>query len=263
MLVNLKNSRFHGEADKRRRKTMSKASSHPISIATILLLGASIFVISAGSVLVAYLSTVNGFTFQPGDLGTLGDFVGGLLNPFLTFISIGFIAFTLYQNSSALKLSAKELELTREEMSLIRIEHAKTAAAQEGLFTLESKNIAARQLSLKIENTKHELDLRHESLKDKLRLREFYNNPDEISVFSFLEIMNTERNEIFSPDGSSEALDFFVDLLKDVCLIGEVLNGYIKNKNDEALGRGIYIELGDTFNMIDEGMSDLSFFRLD
>lgn len=145
----------------------------PSTITTFLLLGASFFVILAGSVFVAYLSTVQNFGFEPGDLGTLGDFVGGLLNPFLTFISIGFIAYTLLQNSDALKISSDELKLTREEMELARVEHAKSAKAHEKLVLIERDTVNAHARMASAEFIGRELDVRIESLEKKLGANSF------------------------------------------------------------------------------------------
>jgi hypothetical protein len=46
--------------------------------------------------------------------GAYGDFIGGTLNPLLTFISIIFLAWTILQNKSALRINSKELKLSRE-----------------------------------------------------------------------------------------------------------------------------------------------------
>lgn len=45
-----------------------------------------------------------------GYLGTLGDFIGGVLNPIAAVLSVGLLAYTLHQNSVALNITRKELE---------------------------------------------------------------------------------------------------------------------------------------------------------
>ncbi|MGZ7881693.1 putative phage abortive infection protein [Acinetobacter soli] len=47
------------------------------------------------------------------DWGTFGDFIGGTLNPILTFISVCLILFTVYQNKKALDFNSEELALSR------------------------------------------------------------------------------------------------------------------------------------------------------
>lgn len=66
-----------------------------------------------------------------GYLGTLGDFIGGLLNPIVGLASIGLLAVTLMQNQRALKISADELVETRKELK-------RQAKASEGLLSIES-----------------------------------------------------------------------------------------------------------------------------
>ncbi|WP_136681161.1 hypothetical protein [Neptunomonas sp. XY-337] len=46
----------------------------------------------------------------------LGDTLGGLLNPLLSFVSLVFLIMTLRQNQKALKVNSKELELSRVEL---------------------------------------------------------------------------------------------------------------------------------------------------
>lgn len=45
--------------------------------------------------------------------GAFGDFIGGTLNPLLTFISICLILYTVYQNKKALDFNSEELALSR------------------------------------------------------------------------------------------------------------------------------------------------------
>ena len=48
--------------------------------------------------------------------GQTGDFFGGLLNPFFTFLGLLFVGITIRQNQQALKQSQTELLLSREEL---------------------------------------------------------------------------------------------------------------------------------------------------
>jgi hypothetical protein len=65
-------------------------------------------------------------TENPGAWGTFGDFLGGLLNPLVSTL-------TLFVAASVWKLQRKELELTREELEQTKLameEQAKTAEQQ-------------------------------------------------------------------------------------------------------------------------------------
>ncbi len=53
----------------------------------------------------------------PEKWGSLGDFFGGVLNPFIGFLTVFLLLFTLKQNQKALEQNAEELKLTREELS--------------------------------------------------------------------------------------------------------------------------------------------------
>lgn len=74
-------------------------------------------------------------------LGALGDVVGGLLNPFLTFLTIFLLIRTLKQSQESLKLTSETLDkvevqndLIRDEMSRNTVELEKAANAQESMM---------------------------------------------------------------------------------------------------------------------------------
>lgn len=51
-----------------------------------------------------------------GSWGALGDFFGGMLNPFFAFLGLLMLLLTLHQNQKALYLSREELALSRKEL---------------------------------------------------------------------------------------------------------------------------------------------------
>lgn len=59
-----------------------------------------------------------------GNLGVLGDFFGGILNPILAFITFGSVLYTIWLQQDSIELQREELKATREEF-------AKSAKAQE------------------------------------------------------------------------------------------------------------------------------------
>ena len=71
-------------------------------------------VLDTNSENISLKSVENGNSSLIGDWGTFGDFVGGTLNPILTFISICLILFTVYQNKKALDFNSEELALSRQ-----------------------------------------------------------------------------------------------------------------------------------------------------
>jgi hypothetical protein len=247
MLDGFKNNRFYKALAEISSYLISRIPALPVpsTISTIILLGASFFVILAGTVFVAYLSSVVGFKFEPSDLGTLGDFVGGLLNPLLTFISIGFIAYTLYQNSVALKLSADELRLTREEMELARREHAKSSAAHEGMLNLERDNIAKREAMIILEGSRIELKYRMGLLSKRLNSRSYQtkNTSKKVSLN-----MLVNHSNICMIVGVTQISIFELkDTLSEACIMGRILQQYISSGKERELGRELYLRAGELF----------------
>lgn len=72
---------------------------------------------------------ISEFSFQ--ELGTFGDFIGGSLNPALSFLSFLILITTINLQIKSLDNSQQQLDLTRQELELTRQELAKSAAAQE------------------------------------------------------------------------------------------------------------------------------------
>lgn len=71
------------------------------------------------------------FSGDPADWGVLGDFVGGIANPFLSFVTIVLLAMTIILQAKQLAISSSELRLSRQELELTRGELTRSALAQE------------------------------------------------------------------------------------------------------------------------------------
>lgn len=83
-----------------------------------------VFLFIAG-ILGRYLTHFDGdLSLENGDWGTFGDYLGGTLNPILSFLSLIALLTTIV-------LQSKELELTRNELELTRDELKRSAEAQE------------------------------------------------------------------------------------------------------------------------------------
>lgn len=85
-------------------------------------------------------------------LGTLGDFIGGSLNPILSFLTFLILIKTIKYQKDALDTSSKELALTREELELTRAEVKRSADAQEKSKEVQQQQ-ANTQLIQQFENT--------------------------------------------------------------------------------------------------------------
>lgn len=123
-------------------------------------------IVVMAAVFILYFSNFNGkFTSQPEYWGTFGDFVGGTLNPILSFFALLALLITII-------LQNRELEATRDEIAQSRL------AAQEQVLHFKNESKKAD-----VYKTIQVLEIRLERLykeplyfisDGKLRKREFY-----------------------------------------------------------------------------------------
>lgn len=77
------------------------------------------------------LPVVNDENSTLSNLGTIGDYFGGLINPLLGFVSFCALLYTIRIQMKSLAKQSEELELTREELRATKEELARSAKAQE------------------------------------------------------------------------------------------------------------------------------------
>lgn len=82
-------------------------------------------------VIVLFLLLYLGFKGDGSQLGVIGDYFGGMLNPVFGFLSLLALLYTINIQLKALKIQSEELKLTREELEATREELARSAEAQE------------------------------------------------------------------------------------------------------------------------------------
>ncbi|EPH1136286.1 hypothetical protein L4679_004389 [Pseudomonas aeruginosa] len=102
--------------------------SHPLIIVLIII---GIFV--AGSYIFKFYN--HSISANPEQWGQLGDYIGGTLNPILSFITIILLIKTLIIQKMQLRTSEEELALTRKELE----KTAEAATRQASHFERESK----------------------------------------------------------------------------------------------------------------------------
>jgi hypothetical protein len=98
-------------------------------IGTVVGIGVSFLVLVIATF--AFNFRTSQISSDPSDWGVFGDFVGGLANPFLSFLTISLLAMTLVLQVRQLVISANELKLSREELEMTRAELRRSASAQE------------------------------------------------------------------------------------------------------------------------------------
>lgn len=82
-------------------------------------------------VIVLFFVLYLGFKGDGGELGVIGDYFGGMLNPVFGFLSLLALLYTINIQLKALKIQSEELKLTREELEATREELSRSAEAQE------------------------------------------------------------------------------------------------------------------------------------
>ncbi|WKE64341.1 hypothetical protein PVT67_11685 [Gallaecimonas kandeliae] len=91
-------------------------------------------VVAALLLLGAYLLKFHGaLSPKHEDFGTFGDYLGGVLNPILSFVAIVLLVNQLRMQAEELQLAREDAKLTRQEMADARVEAAKAAVAQQDM----------------------------------------------------------------------------------------------------------------------------------
>lgn len=100
------------------------------------LLGGAVGVFISVTLLFFYINKwtlpiVNDENNTLSNLGTIGDYFGGLINPLLGFVSFCALLYTIRIQMKSLAKQSEELELTREELRATKEELERSALAQE------------------------------------------------------------------------------------------------------------------------------------
>lgn len=154
------------------------------------------------------------------DWGTFGDFIGGTLNPILTFISICLILYTVYQNKKALDFNSEELNLSR-------IAHQESASAQDELqkaARLQQVDNLFLNLITSLQYRQQEIDQLGSHLRD-VYLKVFQDNSQldiserqEVILENafIMRVILTIKSllELIEQDVQNEKKSFYVNVLK-------------------------------------------------
>ena len=216
----------------------------------------TVFIFFIGIAIALYVGLIVG-GINPANLGTFGDLFGGVLNPFLALFSVVLLSYTLIQNNDALRLSAKEIELTREEMEKARVEYAKSSTAQEGMLKLERENIDKQEAIIKLEGSRVELEYRMELLSKRLNSAnyEVENYRDRASLDRIL----TLQHACILVGVSQRSIFELKETIREACVIGRILQQYINSGEERKLGRELYLRAGDSFFTVARALSKTSF----
>lgn len=108
------------------------------------------------TVFASYYITFNGVLTAKQDYwGQFGDFIGGTLNPILSFLTLMAIVLTVVLQHKQLEMSRAELDISRMELEATREELRRSAAAQEKSELALSKQAIAMEISARISAVNH------------------------------------------------------------------------------------------------------------
>lgn len=97
--------------------------------------------LTAGAFAAYFIHFHSGFSTDHQAWGTFGDFIGGTLNPLLSFLALLALLLTIVLQSKQIELSSKELALSRDELELTRLEVKRSADS----LSSQDKNMAAQR----------------------------------------------------------------------------------------------------------------------
>ncbi|EPM7951048.1 hypothetical protein [Vibrio parahaemolyticus] len=127
--------------------------------------------------------------------GTFGDFLGGVLNPALSFLALIALLLTLLLQNRQAEISVKELQLSRTELVDSRMELSRSAKAQEESGKHQSRQVKVQELSTRISVITLLLE------QDGKGLREDRGSGVSISTINVRDIIGTSKKELLKELG--------------------------------------------------------------
>lgn len=100
--------------------------------------------------------------------GTFGDYLGGTLNPTLSFLGLLALLLTLSLQNKQTEISVQELKLSRTELVQSRKELSRSAEAQELSSTHQARQVRIQELTAKISVIQLLLSYDGQVLKERL-----------------------------------------------------------------------------------------------
>lgn len=128
----------------------------------ILAFAASITV----SIFMFYFINFNGgLSSEHERWGAFGDFIGGTLNPILSFMALIALLLTIVLQNRQIEISSNELELSRKERQATREELKRSASAQEKSEIAQVKQAKALEISARISAITKLLDQSEDTMR--------------------------------------------------------------------------------------------------
>ena len=87
---------------------------------------------------------------EPIIYGSVGDFLGGVLNPVLSFLGLIALLLTLCLQHQQLEVAQSELQLSRKELAETRMELSRSAKAQEETSQHQLRQVRIQELTTRL-----------------------------------------------------------------------------------------------------------------
>ena len=203
-----------------------------------------------------FIGIVNDKLLVITDLGAIGDFFGGLLNPTFSLLALFALLATIKIQSKALKVSSDELVNSRKELEYTRKELSRSASAQEEQsesiklqndYTKQQINFQKNQYAEEITNkkTEHGLFMQNQEAQGKLAQRQSFEE-------TFFKMLNIHTNIVNSLQFSSSLNRRINDN------IGNYTVQYTLYRNPEAKGQEIIGMISKDFDELLKNHSNLN-----
>jgi len=128
--------------------------------------------------------------------GTFGDFLGGVLNPALSFLALIALLLTLSLQNRQAEISVKELQLSRTELVNSRKELSRSAKAQEESGKHQSRQVKVQELSAKISVITLLIE------QDGKGISDYRSSGSSHSTIRVSEIIGTSKKELLNELGA-------------------------------------------------------------
>ncbi|MEC0347988.1 hypothetical protein [Peribacillus frigoritolerans] len=141
--------------------------------------------------------------FKFGELGTFGDFLGASTVPLLTFITILLLIRTIRLQSNQLDIQKEEFTLLREEMASTKEalqEQSKTAKIQrfENTFFMQIKELRDEKVLIQKHNSLHNAHLESFNYTMEEIEGRYNKNMEKLIIESGIVRLNRERDDFYT-----------------------------------------------------------------
>ena len=174
---------------------MSKKTNHtlPIFILCIFIIVFTLYVLVLPITL--YILEFDVSDLNKDNFGQIGDLLGGLVNPILTFFTIGLLVWSIQIQLKELKLTRQELSESAKSQKIIASNAEKDYAVNMAEKALEFYRSSIKNSNIRIVAYNRE---KQSMILLKERHIEKYENKDDFAISNFYTVLNNKQISKFS-----------------------------------------------------------------